>query len=432
MAEKEKKRKRPSQGDKERPSKRQSIAPNNATLKVSYQDSDNQLQPILASSPGLGAPSVQFKAYSKALDSNKSASIPKPASHSVLLHSSDHPKLDFTATSDSNRHLEHYVGVYDPASSSVKIIPAHAVTLRSSLRSETAEIEAQNAARSFAKQREELGMAFGTKKAKKALASKTVNAITGPTEKGVESAVLDSVKDASENLPVKDEVQSSLLAAKPIPKPNLDADKIENVYPVARLVPPADMRTLAVKDWQDAVKAGEEVKLSSRFVASRLQNVVGREDVQMLKALKYLLLLLEFNGALVGGRTKKVPQKDKLREKLSAWPEALVENVRRRFADGGDVPKWHSDNLMTHMAAISLYIDNWRTDTHDLREDLRLENKQMSQYFMELGCKVRPPSEKEQADFKIPNKAQAAQRRVAFLKLPLEFPRPRLPATKRR
>ena len=31
---------------------------------------------------------------------------------------------------------------------------------------------------------------------------------------------------------------------------------------------------------------------------------------------------------------------------------------------------------MTHMAAISLFIDNWRTDTHDLREDLRFENKQ--------------------------------------------------------
>lgn len=41
-----------------------------------------------------------------------------------------------------------------------------------------------------------------------------------------------------------------------------------------------------------------------------------------------------------------------------------------------DLNKWHLDNLMTHMAAISLYIDDWRSDTHDLREDLRLENKQ--------------------------------------------------------
>lgn len=283
----------------------------------------------------MNAPFIQFKAYSKPRDSTKSASIPQPTSHSILLHSSDHAKLDYTATSNSNKHLEHYVGVYDPATSSLKIMPAHAVTLRSTLRSETDEVQAQNAVRTFAKQREELGMEFGTKKAKKALASRTVNAITGPTEKGVETAVLDSVKEASENLPVKEEQQSSILASKPIPRPNLEADKIENVYPITKLVPPADMRTLAVKDWQDAVKAHQEVKLTSRFVASRLQSVAGREDVQALKALKYLLLLLEFNGALSVARSgKKVPQRDKLKEKLAAWPEALVDNVRRRFADG--------------------------------------------------------------------------------------------------
>ena len=56
----------------------------------------------------------------------------------------------------------------------------------------------------------------------------------------------------------------------------------------------------------------------------------------------------------------------------------------------------------------------------------------MSQYFLELGCKVKAPTEKEQADFGLKNKAIAAQRRIARLKLPLEFPRVRLPATKRR
>ena len=147
------------------------------------------------------------------------------------------------------------------------------------------------------------------------------------------------MKEESAALPVKQEQDDSILASKPIPRPNLEANKIEEVYTIATLVPAGDMRTLAVKEWQDAVRSGEEVKLSSRFVASRLQSVVGREDVQALKALKYLLLLLEFNSALAGTRSggKKVPIKDKLREKLSGWPDSLIENVRRRFADGGYV-----------------------------------------------------------------------------------------------
>jgi len=61
---------------------------------------------------------------------------------------------------------------------------------------------------------------------------------------------------------------------------------------------------------------------------------------------------------------------------LAEWPETLIESVRRKFSDNNELNKWHMDNLITHMAAISLFIDGYKTDTHDLREDLRLENKQ--------------------------------------------------------
>lgn len=55
----------------------------------------------------------------------------------------------------------------------------------------------------------------------------------------------------------------------------------------------------------------------------------------------------------------------------------------------------------------------------------------MSQYFMELGCRVANPTEREQTEFKMPNKAVAAQRRIAKLKLPLDFPKTRLPPRRR-
>lgn len=226
-------------------------------------------------------------------------------------------------------------------------------------------------------------MEFGTKKAKKAIASKTENAITtgardGQKPDAVEAAVLDSVKEASNAMPERQELQDSVLAAKPIPKPNLGAEKVEDVYPVNVLVPAAEMRNLAVKDWQDAVAAKQNVKLSSRFVANRLGTVAHRNNVQTLKALRYLLLLLDFNAALrpAGKNSKKLPMKEQMRAKMGDWPQGLVDGVRKRFSQGGELSKWHVDNLMTHIAALSLFVDNWRTDTNDLREDLRLENKQ--------------------------------------------------------
>jgi len=107
-----------------------------------------------------------------------------------------------------------------------------------------------------------------------------------------------------------------------------------------------------------------------------------------------------------------------------------------------ELNKWQHDNLLTHMAAISLYIDGYKTDTFDLQEDLKLKSKQydlhirfhfdtmltlirMSQFFHELGCQIRSPTEKEWPEFRIPNKAQAAQRKIAVLRIPLDFPKTR-------
>lgn len=296
-----------------------------------------------ASSPGLNIPSTSFKTFSKPTTSKKNPpETPTPSTHSLLLHSTAHPKLDYIANQEPSENQSHYIAVYDPETSSLQVLPAHPLTVRTTLRSEAQEVAAADAARTYAQQREELGMAFGTKKARKALNSKYENAITSGADRekvagkldAGETALMESVKDAANAMPEKQELQDTILASKPIPRPNLNAKNIEDAYPLSVLVPSGEMRALAVKDWQDAVEAGENIKTGSRFVASRVNWVTKSEDVPKLKALKYLLLLIDFYGALQPGRGgKKVPIKDKLKEKLSTWPDALIDSVRRRFAE---------------------------------------------------------------------------------------------------
>jgi len=43
------------------------------------------------------------------------------------------------------------------------------------------------------------------------------------------------------------------------------------------------------------------------------------------------------------------------------------------LCDASELSKWHVDNLMTHLAALSLIVDEYQTDTYDLREDLGLK-----------------------------------------------------------
>jgi hypothetical protein len=41
-----------------------------------------------------------------------------------------------------------------------------------------------------------------------------------------------------------------------------------------------------------------------------------------------------------------------------------------------DMTRWHIDNLMTHVCAAALLVDNFEVDVNDLRDDLKLENKE--------------------------------------------------------
>lgn len=104
------------------------------------------------------------------------------------------------------------------------------------------------------------------------------------------------------------------------------------------------------------------------------------------------------------------------------------------------MPRWNIDNLMTHIAAAALIIDNFTVDVNDLRDDLKLENKEyvkdmiiwyrtyanpigsIKQYFHEIGCKIAAPTEGERTNLKI-SKAEAVNHFQAKLKLPLNFPR---------
>ncbi|KAK5018183.1 DNA-directed RNA polymerase I subunit rpa49 [Cryomyces antarcticus] len=437
------------------PAKKVAVAAPSATLKVTVLPESDGWCPIV----GISLPSsIPLTPYKRSISSDPRILPPghtSPPSCELLLQSSVHPNLDYLAreapTGSADGVLAHYTAIYDPSTGSLQITPARKVTVRSTLRNEAAEIrdrvEASRAAAaarqsSFA-QRQALSSEFGTKKARKAIASLTENAIasgrgraTSPGGTAIKqdassAAVLDSMASSTDTMPDKAALQAAVDDAKPRPRANLAATTPADVYTLDGLIG-ADMRSIAVLDWQAAAVRNDDVRTPSRFVSRRLAAVAQGGDVGKLKALRYVLLLLNFLAALKPGRGggRRLPPRDELEKKTGA-AGALLDGIRRRFGDGGGMSKWHVDYLITHVAALSLVVDNFSSDTYDLKEDLRLENKQMSQYFHELGCKMSAPTEKEKQLLKL-SKTEAAAHRIARLKLPLDFPKQRALAAKRR
>ncbi|CAO2649661.1 Nn.00g070460.m01.CDS01 [Neocucurbitaria sp. VM-36] len=442
----EKKRKRHGENG-ERPKKKAAIAPS-GNVQVELLENKETLGPLLAATPGLSFPKrIAFKPY------KHTKILPQGESTQLLLQSSEHARLDYLAQEEqdgsSESQLKDYVGVFDPVTSKLQIVPVKRVVVRSTLRSETEEMREEQAElearqNTVTAKRYALAAEFGSKKSRKALEERTLNAIrsgnaddpTAIRNESVAENVLQNMAPSLGAMPTKEELAAAVDSSKPRPTPNLAAEYPGDVYTIDTVVGSELMTMLGVKDWVDASIAGQGVDVSSKYVAKRIVKLARNKQIQKLKVLRFILLCINFNAALLGSggsRPKKIPIKGKLEALMGDdTPAGCVMAIRRKFApEAGDMPRWNIDNLITHIAAAALIVDDHEVDVNDLREDLKLENKEIRQYFMELGCKVAAPTQADLTKWKL-NKAESTSHFIAKLKLPLSFPRVGGPQKKRR
>ena len=273
-----------------------------------------------------------------------------------MLHSSNHPKLDYvgqeTETENGDSFIKHYVGVYDPSDETLQLVPARKVIIRSTLKttaptSPVAEEEDNKSVPNYVSARNTLGLTFGTKKSQKAIRSLTENNIVPTKSKPgaaldpLASAIMDSMAASIADMPSRETMQAEATSNKPIPKPNLEAEKPAEVYTLDDLVGLQALRSMQVKEWIDKENDGEEITTRSRFVSARIVRIVRAEEVKELKALKYLLLLIEWYWALTktgqgSSATLKVPEKEQWGTVLPGWDNAAIAAVERRFTERGD------------------------------------------------------------------------------------------------
>ena len=195
-----------------------------------------------------------------------------------------------------------------------------------------------------------LGKEFGTKKAQKAIRSRTDNAIgpvidyskpsaglpSGqPAHNPVAAAIMEAMSQESTSMPTREDLQAAVDEAKPRPQANAEARTPAEVYPVEDLIGEDILRDLKVKKWQDTIEGGGEVHTKSRFVARRLKKVVKSGDVKKLKVLRFALLLVDWYNCLKTGpkSIKKLPMKEDMRKAVGSdidyW---ILDRIRKKFA----------------------------------------------------------------------------------------------------
>lgn len=412
---------------------------------------------ITAITPGIQIPNnISFSSYApQASAQSKHKSKKHAGGAELLLHSTTHRSLDYTAREEGARNsaplLNHYIGVYDPQTGKMQVVEAKKMVVRPHVRAKPAEIDEDEAPKkvqnAFAPRsafvrllttlqsnfdrKTDLGQAFGTKKAKKALNDMVINAIA-PTSRDAPKtkvddaarAMLSSVGAVTSTMASREALQSVVDDAKPVPKANLNAEEIQDVYDPRVIIGEDILNLVPIREWQEKAEHNDSIEVQSRYVADRVAAIASNPDaVQRLRVLRYAyFVMLFYKSTTVKGRgIRKIPQSDKLRTILEPAPEAVIDSIRRRFSEDGVMRKFHQELLMTYMCAMTCIIDNFEVDTSHLVKDLSIEQKALNKFYQEIGGRVVPRS--------IPG--TKVKRQIAVLSLPLKFPKQSVGARKR-
>ncbi|CAK7227086.1 DNA-directed RNA polymerase I subunit rpa49 [Sporothrix curviconia] len=389
--------------------------------------------PVVATTPGLCVPdAIEFDSFSRTKSkSSKRARTTGPTTE-ILLHSSSHRTVDFTAKEDkalsTDSTLQHYIGIYDPATGELEVVNAKKMEIRGNVRARDATKDQMTGVpvrKTNTDMKNELGQTFGTKKAKKAILSLTENAI-GTRKRNADGSyvaeqmgdgdlvLMKTMEEATSGMATREELQAVVDKAKPVPRGNYEAEDIQDVYVPSQIVGADVLASIPVRDWQQSAKAGEPISVYARYVAQRVAVVAIRDDaLDHLRLMRYMYWLILYLQCARPGKergTKRQPPREKLKEQMDGCPDTVIQHIRQRFSDSGTIRKFHVDLLMTHCAAFACILDNYEVDMLDLREDLKLEQKQMSQYFSEIGARIKVVKE------------EAKTKHIAKLMLPLRFP----------
>ncbi|KAK6222261.1 DNA-directed RNA polymerase I subunit rpa49 [Pestalotiopsis sp. IQ-011] len=409
------------------------------TIKVASVKTVKTCPPVIATAPGLCLPGdVPFQAYSKPeLFTPKKSKKSAPTPTNLVLHSSAHRTLDYTAKEDgvggNESHLKHYIGVFDPATGSLSVMEAKKMAVRGVVRSQKAP-EDKAADRSLPKTmtelRNDLGEAFGTKKARKAIASITQNAIApekamlgaGGSPRKLDAtaqAMMESIQESTRGMATREELQASVDQAKPVPPGNFEATEIQEVYKPEHMIGADILISCPIKDWQDSAKKQLPLQLPYQFISTNMYTIAaGPKSTDRLRLLRYLNYLIIFIKIAKPGAQRgvlRVPPKQQLHDKMESAPAPVIESIRRKFSSNGEIRKFHRDLLMTYSCAIAAILMNYEFETSALRQDLGLDERQFAQYWREIGGKLSNPV----------GKVKGTKMQVAKLGLPLEFPQVR-------
>lgn len=354
-----------------------------------------------------------------------------------LIHGeSDH--LEYNGDSKETQDLNEYVvAMYDPNTKSVELFKTP--YFQTKVTSKQYKIYKGPSVRSTGvkniTQRNALGEAFGTKKAKQAITNLEKNRIDADKLQDMEMDIIDSVQDTltnnAQSSTTKGQTNNDVtdFSNSPIPKPNVDATNVEDIYPIKTIIPAKDWSYIRVQSIFTDSDPIKQFPSSPEFIKQQLSSIIEHQNLEKLQILYYASLLF----AIYSNR-RGVSSKDQLMNKLDPKPsEALIDTIlgnftiarTSKFGKSKDrsftIDPHNEDKLLCYLIILILHLSNFSVALNPLARDLKLKPTKLVALFRAVGCIIKSATVGEAEALGIP-KSSVGTYKIAHLKVPFKMP----------
>lgn len=366
---------------------------------------------------GLSVPDIPFDLYKNKQDS-------------FVVHG-ETDKLEYNGSTVTDEQNDYVVGVYDPVTRSVELYKAPfiqaKVTPISKRKYDGPRVK--QLGKLNMEQRNALGQAFGTKKAKQTITNLQKNKIDSEKLQDVEMDIVDTVKDATTALPTKEQMAATVLSDRPTPLADVSATNVEAVYPIHNIIPQRELDAIRVNAIQSALDENARLALlpysQSAYIRRELERALTNTD--KLQLVYYASLLFGVYN------NRRVRDKQTLMDRLGQPAETLVDGVLERFAVGKasqfgkskdrsfTIDPHHEDKLLCYLLALIMHINDFLVELPPLANELNMKPTRLVSLFRALGATIKSLTLAQADAFGIP-RSQASSYKVASLKVPFTLP----------
>ncbi|RLV93625.1 DNA-directed RNA polymerase I subunit RPA49 [Spathaspora sp. JA1] len=358
----------------------------------------------------------------------------KHKKHNNFVLHGESDTLDYNGESLADDQNDYVVGVYDPVHKSVELFKspylATKVTAKRNRVYKGPKVR-QAGVRNIT-QRNALGEAFGTKKAKAAISNLEKNRIDAEKLQGMEMDIVDSVKESTQDLPTKEKMAQEVVNDRPTPLVDVDAKNVEDVYPLYNIIPEKEWAYLRVSSILTETEESKQLESlpygKSEYVKKHLPALVKQENIEKIQLLYYASLLF---GVF---QNRRVKDKQTLMTRLQDKPsEVLIDGILERFTISRasqfgkskdrsfTIDPNHEDKLLCYLLALILHINNFVVELPPLANELNMKPTRLVGLFKALGATIKSATVGEAEAFGIP-KSAAGTYKIATLRVPFKLP----------